>query len=809
MLNASMMKNRPYSIKTLCLLAFITATFIVNAQNFEQPLVKWNSENPIQKLYLQLDREDYFSGQTVWFKAYFLSEFLPSSANSTLFVELLNNNSSVIIKKVLPVFGAVSYGQLQIPDTLSTGSYQLRAYTPLMLNNSKDYLFSKRINIYGREKKGAGSVTGNSKTTIQFFPEGGNLVGGVNNVIAFKATDEDGMPMNVKGILQNDKGNEIASFTSLHDGMGKFGFTPNLNEKYYVVLNHEPGVQNSLPQVTSDGITLQVKQAPGGIGFNIQPTNNSTALTPAYMIGQMQHQVVFKHGFNNVTNNITGQIPTSALPSGVLQITVFNKDGMPLAERLFFVNNNEYRLPAAFSTNIFNTSKRKLNDYFLQLSDSVTGNFSVSVTDADYDAPGQRPQNIISTFLLTSDIPGYVHNPAWYFSEAENTQQALDLVMMTNGWRRFKWNDVTNNNLTAPQHKDEGYISLSGKAKIKGSKKSFADRELMVWVATPDSAQNLQLVKTDAQGRFKMDSMIFFDKAKVLFTDVMGKKSKFITVELDTDSLYKTYDIPALQIPYQKFTTTKNNLAQKMGTAYFDYSRGEGLMLDNVIVQGNKTRLEKLEEIYTSGLFAGGINARTYDLTREFIPQWNVFEYLRGRVPGLWIERGNSGFMDDYRLYYRQAGMRRPMQIYLDEMLMTDASMISTIPTTDIALVKIFPNFVGAPGGGANGVIAIYTKRGQDLNDYMDGTGEIVDYDGYSIIKEFYAPDYSKPVESRYTDFRLTLDWKPEVFISGKNQKIPITFYNNDRTKRFKVVAEGITSDGKLLMVEEIVEARN
>ena len=91
----------------------------------------------------------------------------------------------------------------------------------------------------------------------------------------------------------------------------------------------------------------------------------------------------------------------------------------------------------------------------------------------------------------------------------------------------------------------------------------------------------------------------------------------------------------------------------------------------------------------------------------------------------------------------------------------------------------------------------------------MDGTGEIVDYDGYSIIKEFYAPDYSKPVESRYTDFRLTLDWKPEVFISGKNQKIPITFYNNDRTKRFKVVAEGITSDGKLLMVEEIVEARN
>lgn len=794
------------SIKKILLLALICTGTDLHAQNFEKPLVKWNKENPIQKLYLHTDRNHYFSGQTIWFKSYFLSDFMPSADNSTLFVELLNNQSGVVSKKVLPVFGALSNGQMQIPDTLSTGSYQIRAYTPLMLNHRKEYLFSRRINIYGKERKSPPpAAAAASGTNIRFFAEGGNLVVGTPNNIAFKSVDENGFPFTVRGIVKDDAGNEVVRFTTLHDGMGVFSFTPQEGKNYHAELVHEPGIKHNLPEATRTAVALQLKQAANGLEISLQNPDTSEALTPAYLIGQMQHQILFKHAFSSSKNNMTAQVPTAKFPSGVLQITVFNKDGIPLAERLTFIDNKEYLLLATFSANVVNTSKRKLNDYTIVLNDSVTGNFSISVTDADYDSPGMREQNIISNFLLTSDIPGYVHNPAWYFSDAENTRQALDLVMMTNGWRRFAWSDVTNNNLPGPQHKDQGYISLSGRAKVRGSDRSFADRELMVWTATSDSAQNIQLVKTDAEGRFKMDSVIFFDKAKVLFTDVMGNKSKFITVELDTDSLYKTYNLPPLNIPYKKFTTTiADNLAQRMGTAYFDYSRGEGLMLDNIIVKGNKTRMEQLEEIYMSGFFAGGINARTYDLTNEFIPYWNIFEYLQGRVPGLRVERN---IMNDYRLYYRQVGTFRPMYVYLDEMLV-DASFVSTIPASDIALVKIFPTFVAAPGGGANGVIAVYTKRGHELNEHIESTGDIVDYDGYSIIKEFYAPDYSEPVAARYTDYRLTLDWKPEVYVSGTNQRIPVIFYNNDRTKRFKVVAEGITSDGKLLMVEEIVEAR-
>lgn len=785
-------------LKLMVALLAITSTHPVSGQDFVTRLETWNEKNPIEKTYLQLDRDTYFSGQTLWFKAYFLSGFLPSAANSTLFVELLNNQSALVIKKIVPVFGALSYGQFDLPDSLPTGSYQIRAYTPLMLNFDKSYLFSQRILIYGRNKQRSIPAPA-SAITLRFFPEGGNLVSGLPNNIAFKAADANGLPAAVSGEVRDGQNRIITRFSSRHDGMGQLMLTPAAGMQYHALLAGQPPV--NLPESSPEGLVLNLTNGTGSKSFTLNYRGNRQA--PAYMVGQMQHQIVFKQPLNPATGNrISGIIQTGNLPSGVLQVTFFNKDGMPLAERLTFVNNKEYILPATFRTDTLNNAPRKKNHFSITLPDSVTGNFSVSVTDADYESGGYRPQNIYSTFLLTSDIPGYVHAPRYYFSNDPGAAEAAELLMLTNGWRRFRWTDVAANTLPEPQHKDPGFISLSGKATIAGSGKSFADRDLLVWVAT-DSGRSLQTIKTDAEGRFKMDSMIFFNKARVLFSDVMGKKNKFLTIKLNADSLTRSYALPPLKLPIDPVAGSGSTLASKMATAYFDYTRGEGVMLDSVVVLGTKTRLQKLEERYMSGLFAGGINARTIDLTREFIPNLNIFDYLQGRIPSLTIER--SGQFENYRLFYRQAGARQPMQLYLDEMPV-DAGMIAAIPPSDIALVKVFPNFVGAPGGGAGGVLAVYTKRGDELNNAMESSATIVDYEGYSIMKEFYAPDYATPADNQYTDYRLTLDWKPEIFISGKDQRIAIPFYNNDRTKRFKVVAEGITTTGKLLMLERYVE---
>jgi len=770
------------------ILYFFLPFFFSYTQAQDKVLEAWHQSNPIEKVYLHLDRKDYFAGQTSWFKGYFLSDFVPSARNSTLFVELVNSWGNIVAQKVLPVFNGITYGQMDIPDTLSTGTYRMRAYTPLMLNHEKDFLYSTAIRVYGRNSRTAATVSGSP--SLAFFPEGGTLLAGVENTVAFKAGSPEGLPENVSGVIKDNTGATVASISSRHDGMGTFTFIPAPDRTYHAIWKER---SFPLPASSANGVAIRVQNSNGAVSYSYTASGGA-AFTPSYIIGQMQHQVVIKQTLDGTS---AGNINTASLHSGILQITFFNKDGMPLAERLVFVDNKEYMLDADLNRQVVNTRARGKNQYSISFKEPVKGNFSVSVTDDNYNEPGPGKDNIISSLLLTSDIPGYVHNPAFYFSNNGQAKEALDLVMLTNGWRRFNWKQVASNTLPQPAYTDPGYISLSGKVNVRGSKKSFAERELLVWVAASDSSRTLQLVKTDTEGRFKMDSVVFFDKAKILFSDIMGNKSRFITVKLDTDSLYKTFSLPPLQMPPALNTGT--SLVNNMQSAYASYARGGGVLLDNVNIEGRRLTLEELEKKYVSGLFSGNINARTINLTGQFIPQLNIFEWLIGRVPSLTVQR-NSQFFDNYKLYFRQ----QPVQLFLDEMLMQDANFISTIPPNQIALIKIYPQFIGAGGNGA--AIAVYTKRGDDLNEEMESSGDIVDYDGYSIIKEFYSPDYSTPPDVDYRDNRLTLSWEPEVVVSSDNPHIPIQFYNTDRTKKFKIVAEGVSEKGQLLFIEQTIE---
>jgi hypothetical protein len=191
--------------------------------------------------------------------------------------------------------------------------------------------------------------------------------------------------------------------------------------------------------------------------------------------------------------------------------------------------------------------------------------------------------------------------------------------------------------------------------------------------------------------------------------------------------------------------------------------------------------------------------------TEERITDNNIFDYLAYKVPGLSITKDGL----DYSIIYRQVASASsmgliPMTLYLDE-IETDASFISAIPADQIAMVKVYSSFVGAVGNGAGGALAIYTKKDADLYNSVS-PGDRIIYKGYSVIKEFYSPDYA--VDSsllRKPDSRITLFWNPDIAVKGINVSVPIHFFNNDRTKRFKIVVEGVTIDGKMLMIEKTI----
>jgi len=768
----------------------------VKAQKPEEWLNRLSAQSPIEKVYLHFDRDNYLAGETAWFKAYLQSVFLPDTISTVLYVELLNRSSSVIIRKILPVLLGVTNGQIEIPDSLITGNYLVTAYTPTMLNNGADFIFRKSVFIYGKKNEQPVGMTPRS-VKLHFFPEGGNLVQGLSHTTAFKATDESGRPVWVSGEIRDEKNIKITEFSTFHDGMGLFDLPTVAGEKYHAVIK---GIADKyyLPQLTDKGISLTVIPHPQGSFFEIKQQKGNIDFTAAYILGQMQHQLVFKKEFAAGREEIQGVIDTKKLNSGILQLTVFNKDNLPLAERLVFVDNKEYIQEAELIPDSLSFQPKGRNKFTIRMKDTVQGSFSVSVTDAGLLTHTKREENIFSQLLFTSDLRGYIHKPAYYFSsESDSVKTAMDLVMMTHGWRRFSWKDLKQQPANTQPNKDPSFITLTGRATLRGTKKPFDEKPLLMMIINADSSKSAQIVVTDKKGDFRLDSLVVYGKAKLFFSDTRGKKSLYIDVELAGDTLNRKYDVVADTSMIINYNELAAGGLHHMSVNYAEILKEKGKMLEGVTISvRKKTPLQELEEKYARGAFEGG-DAKTFDLvnTDENLIYNDLFDYLnaKGLMPG----RRNQPMLSSLGSF--------AVDYYLDE-IQVDADVLQTIPFTHIAMIKVYNTFAGGWGNSPGGAVAVYMKKGEDLLNAMSSHGRVISYNGFSVIKEFYAPDYkTNPADKNKTDNRITLDWRPSIFINNVNPKIPLTFYNSDRTKDFKIVVEGMTTSGKMVCIEKTI----
>ena len=798
--------------KQVLLPVFFLIYHSVFSQKPDELLNQLSSRSPIEKVYLHFDRDSYVAGETAWFKAYVYTDYQPDFISTSLYTELLRDSATLISKNISPILLGSSNGQFELPDTLATGTYIIRAYTPTMLNKpagGEALLYQRSVFIYGKNKIAAASVpVPQNRTRFEFFPEGGNLVAGVINTIAFKATDKNGMPVTVSGTIRNEKNEEMGTFSAYHDGMGMFELTPVEGARYYAVQNGDAASEKYyLPASVTKGVVPVLIPHPQGYFFELHQHADDSLFRAAYMIGQMQHHIVFRQDFSAAKDEVQGVINTQNLHSGILQITFLNKDNMPLAERLCFVNNKEYLLPAEITEDSINAGPRARNKITIHLKDTIQGSFSVSITDNEYSREAERKENIFTSLLLTSDIKGYVHNPAYYFSaDNDSVKTALDLVMMTNGWRRFTWQQLIKDGVTKNRYADKAYITLAGKVNLQNTRKPFSDKQLLLFINARDGKRSTQFLKTDSEGNFSIDSIIFFDKTRLLFSDIRGKKSQFIDVLLNGDSLRRIFQMPAAmkQTPLLNEVIAVNS---RWKTDYDAILKANGLLLEEVKLKSvKKTPMQQVDERYTAGMFSGDAE-KAIDLVSsdEASAYQNIFDYLQSRVNGLQISA--DGF--DYSVYYRQTATASslgqiPMALYLDE-VETDAAVIASIPASQVALVKVYNTFAGASGNAPGGVLAVYTKKGQDYINAPGITNQVA-YTGYSVIKEFYSPDYKSPnTENEKADNRVTLQWRPNIFINSIDPVIPVSFYNNDRTKQYRVVVEGMTVAGKMVSIEKII----
>jgi len=799
------MKQQTLKIFLLVVLASFNLPLF--AQRFDSVLNLLDTKYPQEKLYLQFDRGIYSPGETIWFKAYLFSGVYPSLISKTIYAELLDDQGKLLDRKTAPVIMSGAAAAFDLPADLKTQTVYVRAYTRWMLNFDTSFLFVKSIPITNKSK----ATTAAAQTPaafLQFFPEGGNLVAGLVSRVAFKATDGKGLPIAVKGDILNSTG-KVTSFNSLHDGMGYFMLLPAPGEQYKATWKDQFGKPHEtvLPNFQPEGVVLKVDNQGDKLNFLIVKSPGAN-IQQVHVVAQLQQQLLYRAKANIASRtDVSGSIPLKDVPAGIVQITVFNEKEMPLAERLVFVNQDDYYFITDLNAALKGFTKRAKNVIQIDVPDTLACNLSVAVTDAGLDPARKNEDDIFSHILLTSDIKGYVHQPAYYFSGVDSAAAHLDLVMLTNGWRRFRWDDALAGKFPELKQQPEGYLALEGK--VSGLNRSqLQSHDITAMVETKGSGRHFISIPVEPDGTFKVDDMAFFDTIKV-FYQFNNDKDKILTSRgvfefrnsLMNDALRAK---PNIVVPYRpdSVLAVKNATVSQKRLEQEDAKHKVQTLATVEVTGRQKTKAEKMDEQYTSGMFSGGIQAHVFNVEDDPFAQssMNVFNYISGKIAGMQVSMAGGTPSVTWR--------GGTPAFFLDEMMM-DAAGLQGVSMSDVAMIKVFnPPFLGAAGGGgANGAIAVYTKKGSSALASVKGL-DVARIMGYSPLREFYSPDYSKydPATATDADYRTTLYWNPYVFTNKQNRRILLTFYNNDITSRIRVVVEGINTEGKLTRIEKIFE---
>ena len=784
---------------------------VSSQQVYDSLLTELNARYPQEKMYIQTDKSYYNTGETLWFKAYLTANNQPSQISKTIYAELVDERGKILQRKTMPVVQAGAASHFELPDSTHFSKLYIRAYTSWMLNFDSSSLYIKPINVIHANAASQKATTAGS-FTLSLFAEGGDLIENIESRVAFKTNDQDGKPFPVAGTITDAQGKTVSSFSSTHNGMGYFSVTVLAGEKFKALWKDPKGVQHEtlLPNAKKEGAALRISRQDGALSFTVTRSENGSDDFKEFIVfAQMQQQTVYAAKINLKTKtSVTALIATDSLPDGIMQITLFNKMQVPLAERIVFINNNSF----SFITDLHIIEKkitpRGKNVLQVDVGGNVKSNLSITVTDAGLDVVDGPRENIYSQLLLTADLKGMVYNPAYYFaSDEDSVNQQLDLVMMTNGWRRYNWEKVLSGQWPVIKYSPDDYLSIKGN--IFGlSETELRDKSLTGIVqSSENSGKSFINIPVYKDGSFKLSGLYFFDTVK-LFYQFNNDKNKNLTTKatfsfnngMVKSPVLSSLLLSSLYFPPQPPQNIVLKSIQQNQLFLAQINQQKIKVLETVTVTGKKISIEeKLDKEYVSGLFSSG-NARIFATENDPFAQSaiSVLDYLRGKVAGLQIttDGPNGGSIS-------RRGSNT--DVFLNE-INADISLLQSTSMTDVAMIKVFdPPFFGAAGGGAGGAVAVYTKKGGSSNANVQGLNTTTLH-GYSGIKEFYVPDYENTSLPVVPDYRSTLYWNPFLLMNAKNKRVTISFYNNDNGKKFRVIIEGMNEAGQLTREEKIFE---
>lgn len=629
---------------------------------------------------------------------------------------------------------------------------------------------------------------------VQFLPEGGALLVGNRQRVAFKAVGSDGLPMEVTGTVYADS-MALFDISSEHDGMGDFVLPVQRLRRFRAHVRAENGMEKwmDLPESSLEGWGLSVMRERGWVEYLVSRGEDAVKPERLYVMVYAGGRVI---DIREVDGRTRGRIDSRLLPEGIVQVSLLDEEGRIYSQRLFFVKHDEERrLTCRADKRTF--GRRDAVSLEIGLPDGEAGTFSLAVTDDGKVVVDDRRENIRSNLLLTSLLRGTIQNPGYYFrEEGEEVDRHLDLVMLTHGWSRFDPGRIARG-----EFPKERYEIEMGQ-EIRGRVKNFWGKDLeRAKVSLISNRGHLYTVETDSVGRFEIDSIVFPDSTRFVAQVLNVEGHRGVELEIERECL--------LMPRYEWMESVRKcgERAEEQEKWQADYYDENGQLVHVLKeVEVKRKRKNDWESVYE--VFA------TYrmDSTRveEMAKECDMFFQLLKMIPGVSIELVEG---KDKIMRYG-----KPMRVLVNG-YEEDIEILRLMPLDMVKGMMILDAYYASkmfrtPAMGEN--IWMNSKEREQMDmllieanpkfyptmmEMRPGRVNLSTFSllGYQEPAAFYVPKYEIDSVRNGTipDRRRTVYWQPVVRVES-GEKTRVHFYTADDAGTYTVVLEGVTRKGQV-----------
>ena len=771
--------------KFIVLIYLLTVLRVAGQQNLndiQAAFRDYANSSLTEKVFTHTDKNFYLAGEIIWFKLYVVNgdDNKPIDLSKVAYVEVIDKDQKSVLQGKIGLDKGMGNGSLYIPLSFTSGVYKLRAYTNWMKNFDPGYYFEKPITIVNSVKSPGRQVALSRNYDLQFFPEGGNLVRGIQSKVAFRIVDQWGNGIDCKGFVVNRNNDTVATFQPFKFGIGNFDLTPGAADNYKAIVQlPDTTFSRELPVPLEEGYVVRLNTA-GASQLRLSVTTNIKSAGIVYLfVHTKQNSKPVERGVL-VNGVVEFTIDKSKLAEGISHITIFDGNNLPVCERLYFTQPSQRLViqPTIEQPEI--SSRKKVNLIVNSTDESkkpIPADISVSVYRVD-SFPSTQNESIDSYLWLTSDLKGTIESPDYYFSErSSDVDAATDNLMLTHGWRRFTWQNVLKSAKPfysfVPEYK--GHIIY---AKVTSVKNGLPAADVVAYLSVPGSRVQLYNSKSDSSGMVRFYTKDFYGPNEIVLQTSA------------TDSVYKIEPVDPFSNKFSPMDLHGIHLSEAMKGIISDYN--VSMQVQNSFVGD---RLKQYDgPLIDSNAFFGDPDIQY--MLDNYTRYSTMEEVLREYVYEVLVRRQKENF----HLIVTDVDN----QIFLDGPL----TLINGIPVFDPnKVIKYDPLKVRRIGivkrkyfyGPSifNGILNFVTYQ-PDPSILSDLKPVVLEYEGMQYQREFYSPVYETQdqISSRLPDFRNVLFWSPDVHTNAQG-KAQINFFSSDLKGKYIAVLQGLNVDGR------------